>query len=335
MRPENVESTFGIRPTRIHHLGYTSLTRSEFERYLLKIMSMFRREVYDLVNWNCNHFSDHATRYLVGRSIPTYILDLPHEICKTFMGKIVLNFIRMMHGGHAPVAIDDPQHPSRVLKSSISPPEDDALKPSKAKCRRYSCPASPSNKAAAAAASAAMTGLKSYTDEAPRSYCDPLTHRQGKNKLRVPRTDTLSTVASPSSAIDTPPTYDRRRRQSACAYIEANDLGKHRTQKSPAGSDLVATNIDSTFLQPPPLLRIKCAEISGGDGSERVETEVVFSPQHRRLYELEKSKYSREGLTAEEIARRSSVCCAGFVMPDAENRRRRRASIGSCVVPAD
>lgn len=126
MRPENVENTFGIVPLKTHHLGSTNISRVEFENHLQAIKPMFKREVYDLVNWNCNHFSDHVSRHLLNRSIPAYILDLPNEIHSTFMGKIILNFIKMMHGGSAPIGIDDPEHPSKVLGE---------------RTRRSSCPA--------------------------------------------------------------------------------------------------------------------------------------------------------------------------------------------------
>lgn len=131
MRPQNVEATFGISPAQVHLLGVTKLTRMDFEKYLLSIMEMFRKEVYDLQNWNCNHFSDHCANFLVSRSIPNYILDLPFEVCKSVIGKLLMSFIKMLQGGAAPIRIDDPRHPSQAP----------GLR------RRNSCPAvSPSSK---------------------------------------------------------------------------------------------------------------------------------------------------------------------------------------------
>lgn len=130
MKPCDVEQTYGITPHRIHHLGTTGASQRDFERYLLSIQTNFTRECYDLVKWNCNNFTDHASRFLVERGIPAYILDLPDEITNTFMGKIIINSIKMFSDAPA-IDSESATHPKQTLSAPLS------------SVRRNSCPGSP------------------------------------------------------------------------------------------------------------------------------------------------------------------------------------------------
>lgn len=114
MAPSAVQNHFGIVPYRLHQLGKTRATKKEFEQYLLSIRSNFTRELYDLTKWNCNNFTDHVCKYLLHHGIPPYILHLPEEITKTFMGKIIINFIKMF--SNAPIIdSEDACHPRQTL----------------------------------------------------------------------------------------------------------------------------------------------------------------------------------------------------------------------------
>lgn len=132
MRPNDVEQTYGITPFRVHHLGTTSTTQRDFEKYLISIQVNFTRECYDLVKWNCNNFTDHASRFLLHRGIPAYILDLPDSITNTFMGKMIINFIKMFSDAPA-IDSESASHPKQTL----------ALRFSNRMGRRTSCPGSP------------------------------------------------------------------------------------------------------------------------------------------------------------------------------------------------
>ena len=48
---------------------------------------------YDLFKNNCNNFSDTCANFLVGESIPSYILNLPNEVLNTQMGQTFRPFI--------------------------------------------------------------------------------------------------------------------------------------------------------------------------------------------------------------------------------------------------
>lgn len=114
MKPNQVELVYGIAPYRTHYLGTTSASQKEFEHYLLSVQSNFTRECYDLVKWNCNNFTEHAARFLIKRGIPAYILELPEEITNTFMGKIIINFIKVFSDGPA-ISSEAANHPKQTL----------------------------------------------------------------------------------------------------------------------------------------------------------------------------------------------------------------------------
>eukprot|EP01054_Gregarina_sp_Poly1_P002299 Gregarina_sp_Poly_1__2298@NODE_1612_length_3716_cov_176_761304_g173_i1_p2_GENE_NODE_1612_length_3716_cov_176_761304_g173_i1NODE_1612_length_3716_cov_176_761304_g173_i1_p2_ORF_typecomplete_len404_score55_02Peptidase_C97/PF05903_14/8_5e34tRNAsynt_2e/PF02091_15/0_046IBD/PF10416_9/0_34_NODE_1612_length_3716_cov_176_761304_g173_i11811392 len=262
MKPENVEMTFGIQPTKIHHLGYTEINRNQFESYLVSIMPMFRKEVYDLVNWNCNHFTNHAANHLVSKQIPDYISDLPKEICGTFMGKMLMMFIRMTQGGAAPVAINDPQHPSKMLVSESAP--------ATSRQRRYSCPASPSN-----IGLEAQRMLHTSADyKAAGVTIQPLSKKASlsSSARRQQRLKTFSETGCASA---------RKRLPSAetPVTVPLSDIVRPRVSFCP-GDEILGPIAEDE------LKRIPGAPI----GSE--ETTVVFSPKHRRLYEIERDRFA-------------------------------------------
>lgn len=130
LKPAEVQDMYKITPIRVHQLGTTKVTQREFESYLVSIKANFNRECYDLISWNCNNFTDHVSLFLLERGIPAYILDLPEEITNTFMGKIVINFIKMFSDAPA-VDSQSANHPKQTL----------AIPPSFNRSgRRSSCP---------------------------------------------------------------------------------------------------------------------------------------------------------------------------------------------------
>eukprot|EP01055_Gregarina_sp_Pseudo9_P000426 Gregarina_sp_Pseudo_9__425@NODE_1277_length_1721_cov_107_445303_g1200_i0_p1_GENE_NODE_1277_length_1721_cov_107_445303_g1200_i0NODE_1277_length_1721_cov_107_445303_g1200_i0_p1_ORF_typecomplete_len409_score59_39Peptidase_C97/PF05903_14/3_2e36tRNAsynt_2e/PF02091_15/0_23_NODE_1277_length_1721_cov_107_445303_g1200_i01651391 len=280
MKPENVESTFGIQPTRVHNLGHTDLTKSQFEKYLISIKPMFRKEVYDLVNWNCNHFTDHAARHLVSKPIPGYISDLPKEICGTFMGKMLMMFIRMTQGGSAPVAVNDPQHPSKFLEAS--PPSGGREKPqtsaSGTRARRYSCPASPTH---VSFESGALTSRPLHTagdfkaaglDVPQRAQTASGAVTQRACVRRQHRLRTAPDSNALRSARPLPPDCG-----AAPMSVSLAEIARPRVSFCP-GDEILG-----------PVTEDELERVPGGSiGVE--ETAVVLSPKHRRLYELQCSR---------------------------------------------
>ncbi|KAJ0843254.1 putative PPPDE peptidase domain, PPPDE putative peptidase domain superfamily [Helianthus annuus] len=54
--------------------------------YLHEISPRYTQESYSLMTHNCNNFSNEVTQFLVGTSIPDYILNLPNEVMSSPMG---------------------------------------------------------------------------------------------------------------------------------------------------------------------------------------------------------------------------------------------------------
>jgi hypothetical protein len=88
------------------HLGDTSKTESELSAFLRSINHRFTQETYDLLNNNCNNFSDEVSRFLLGLGIPTHIVDLPRIVFSTPGGAMLRPMIegmqqniRMQQGG--------------------------------------------------------------------------------------------------------------------------------------------------------------------------------------------------------------------------------------------
>lgn len=48
---------------------------------------IFRGTTYNLLQHNCNNFTDELAQFLCGKGIPSYILDLPSEILSTQFGQ--------------------------------------------------------------------------------------------------------------------------------------------------------------------------------------------------------------------------------------------------------
>lgn len=57
MPPQQVERTFGLRPTKVLDLGETTKTKQQLESFLRSIHPRFTAATYDLFNHNCNHFT--------------------------------------------------------------------------------------------------------------------------------------------------------------------------------------------------------------------------------------------------------------------------------------
>jgi len=238
MRPENVEATFGISPVRVHNLGPVEVSRLDFEKYLLTIMTMFRKECYDLVNWNCNHFSDHVVHYLTGRHVPSYILELPNEVCKSFMGKLILNFMKMINGGSAPIASDDPMHPRQILAGQDS------------HVRRNSCPASPSR---SRGRSNTMQSDRSVTTRSRRSSFSQAEPQEAPQFL-------------PSKSVDYRLSSGK------------TDRGFNRG-RSVVFNSTVDDNRGQSY---------KLEVIPGAQLADTYDCELVISPRHRKMYEMDK-----------------------------------------------
>lgn len=54
-------------------LGYINIPPHEVRAYIEELASEYHGDTYHLISKNCNHFTDHASTGLTGRSIPRWV----------------------------------------------------------------------------------------------------------------------------------------------------------------------------------------------------------------------------------------------------------------------
>ncbi|KAI3449885.1 hypothetical protein Pfo_006550 [Paulownia fortunei] len=83
-------------PIRVVDLGVTHVPKDVFEMYLQEIGPRYTAETYSLLTHNCNNFSNEVAQFLVGASIPDYILNLPREVMSSPMGALMMPMIQQL-----------------------------------------------------------------------------------------------------------------------------------------------------------------------------------------------------------------------------------------------
>ncbi|KAI3749621.1 hypothetical protein L2E82_20235 [Cichorium intybus] len=81
-------------PLRVLDLGVTHVPKDVFEMYLDEISPRYTAATYSLLSHNCNNFSNEVAQFLVGASIPEYILNLPTEVMNSPMGALIMPMIQ-------------------------------------------------------------------------------------------------------------------------------------------------------------------------------------------------------------------------------------------------
>nr|CAD1836143.1 unnamed protein product [Ananas comosus var. bracteatus] len=76
-------------PVQVVDLGVTHVPKEVFEDYLQEISGRYTPETYNLLSHNCNNFSNEVAQFLVGASIPSYILELPSDVMNSPMGALI------------------------------------------------------------------------------------------------------------------------------------------------------------------------------------------------------------------------------------------------------
>ncbi|PSR89694.1 Desumoylating isopeptidase, partial [Actinidia chinensis var. chinensis] len=83
-------------PIKVVDLGVTHVPKDVFEMYLQEISPRYTAETYSLLTHNCNNFSNEVAQFLVGSTIPDYILNLPNEVMGSPMGALILPMIQQL-----------------------------------------------------------------------------------------------------------------------------------------------------------------------------------------------------------------------------------------------
>ncbi|KAI5059296.1 hypothetical protein GOP47_0025615 [Adiantum capillus-veneris] len=82
------------KPLRVVELGTTQIPKEVFEDYLAEIRPRFTEQTYSLLRHNCNNFCEEVAQFLLGISIPEYILKLPEEVMNSPMGALIMPMIQ-------------------------------------------------------------------------------------------------------------------------------------------------------------------------------------------------------------------------------------------------
>mmetsp|Transcript_2789 Transcript_2789/g.3983 ORF Transcript_2789/g.3983 Transcript_2789/m.3983 type:complete len:483 (-) Transcript_2789:56-1504(-) len=97
--PQEFRMTRGIQPIDIQSLGHTSCTQSEFEAWCrAQGQGRFSPTSYDLLNRNCNNFTEEAARegLRLGRGVPSWILEVPQRFLSSPMGMMIRPMLEQM-----------------------------------------------------------------------------------------------------------------------------------------------------------------------------------------------------------------------------------------------
>ncbi|CBF71724.1 hypothetical protein AN6915.2 [Aspergillus nidulans FGSC A4] len=82
-------STHHGQPMEKIHIGTSELPLEVVEEYLQSLSSIYTPESYDLFLHNCNNFTQDLAMFLVGKSIPEHIRNLPTTFLSTPFGQML------------------------------------------------------------------------------------------------------------------------------------------------------------------------------------------------------------------------------------------------------
>ena len=87
-------------PVKEIDFGYTTKTEADLKAYIKSINNQFTMNTYNILNHNCNHFTDAALYFLVGKHLPDSILKQHEELLNTPMGQMVRPLLERMSQGN-------------------------------------------------------------------------------------------------------------------------------------------------------------------------------------------------------------------------------------------
>eukprot|EP00605_Chrysophyceae_sp_TOSAG23-4_P001440 GSChrysophyteH1.ASY1.ANO1.1568.1 assembled CDS len=84
------EMNTGLYPVRVTRLGRTTKTEAELRSFLASVNFQWTAQSYNLLNHNCNNFSDAVSKFLLdGVGIPSEIVHLPDRVFSTPIGQMI------------------------------------------------------------------------------------------------------------------------------------------------------------------------------------------------------------------------------------------------------
>lgn len=94
MAPAEMERVFQLSPTRVVFMGFTHIEKAVCDDYLKGISARFTEATYDLLEWNCNHFTEELMQFLLNKSIPDDIRNQVQQVAETPMGRFLLPLLQ-------------------------------------------------------------------------------------------------------------------------------------------------------------------------------------------------------------------------------------------------
>jgi len=90
------KTPYGI-PIKEIDYGTTEIPKEIFEDYLKEITDKFSFKTYNMINNNCNHFTNDICIFLTGNEIPDDVLNQHKSLAGTPMGNMILPFLEKMN----------------------------------------------------------------------------------------------------------------------------------------------------------------------------------------------------------------------------------------------
>jgi len=90
-----MQTQFG-KPKDVLCIGTTEVDEALFKQFLDEIHPRFNVGTYNLLEHNCNNFSDECCEFLCGKRIPEEIVALPSEVLQTPFGNAIKPMLKMM-----------------------------------------------------------------------------------------------------------------------------------------------------------------------------------------------------------------------------------------------
>ncbi|KAK3013424.1 hypothetical protein RJ639_010236 [Escallonia herrerae] len=186
-------------PMRVVDLGVTHVPKDVFEMYLQEISPRYTAETYSLLSHNCNNFSNEVAQFLVGATIPDYILSLPNEVMSSPMGGLMLPMIQQLETTLRAGAM--PQAPQ--FRPSTSPT---ALQPTKTQNKpvggsHVQSSVQVNNKEVESKSKSGEGSAKSNTPQKPDGTPEELTVKRGVDPLGDARSKVQEEISSEFAAI--------------------------------------------------------------------------------------------------------------------------------------
>jgi len=92
------QTAFG-KPTKTLQVGWTLRRQAELHDFIVEnLRPIFNREVYDIMQRNCNHFTDTLILWLSGHRLPVEVTNQPEHIMQLPMAKLMRPFLNRWLG---------------------------------------------------------------------------------------------------------------------------------------------------------------------------------------------------------------------------------------------